>query len=74
MPGFRTVAMPITGHHDAVIAGDGPDMPLGLFESRNSQVAVLRFQARGYRDPEYFKLKIFQRCGLVNNPWARIVL
>jgi hypothetical protein len=35
---------------------------------------VLRFQARGYRDPEYFKLKILQRCGLAYNPWAKIVL
>jgi len=33
-----------------------------------------RLQARGYRDPEYFKLKILQRCGLPLNPWARIVL
>jgi hypothetical protein len=49
-------------------------VPLGLAESRNSQIAALRFQARGYRDPEYFKLKILQRCGLPHNPWARIVL
>src|SRR5439155_1377516 len=34
----------------------------------------LLLPARGYRDPEYFKLKIFQRCGLPHNPWARIVL
>jgi len=31
-------------------------------------------QARGYRKPEYFKLKIFQRCNLANNPWVTIVL
>ena len=49
-------------------------MPLGLCESINSKIGVLRFQARGYRDPEYFKLKIFQRCSLPDNPWARIVL
>ena len=74
LPEFRTVARRITDPLDAVIAGDEHDVPLGLVESRNSQIAALRFQARGYRDPEYFKLKIFQRCGLVNNPWARIVL
>ena len=61
-------------HLDAVIAGHQFDVPLGLAESINSKIAVLRFQARGYRDPEYFKLKIFQRCGLPHNPWARIVL
>ena len=37
-------------------------------------IAALRRQARGYRDPEYFKLKILQRCCLSHNPWARIVL
>ena len=74
LPEFRTVARRITDHPDAVIAGDEHDVPLGLVESRNRQIAALRFQARGYRDPEYFKLKIVQRCGLVNNPWARIVL
>jgi hypothetical protein len=26
------------------------------------------------RDPEYFKLKIFQRCSLPDNPWAKVVL
>ena len=47
---------------------------MGLVESVNSKIAALRVQARGYRDPEYFKLKIFQRCSLPTNPWADIVL
>ena len=68
------VAHRIAHHLDAVIAGNEHDVPLGLAESINSQIAGLRFQARGYRDPEYFKLKILQRCGLRHNPWARIVL
>lgn len=74
LPEFRTVANRLARHLDAVIAGHQHDVPLGLAESRNSQIAALRFQARGYRDPEYFKLKILQRCGLPHNPWARIVL
>jgi transposase len=68
------VAHRLADHLDAVIAGHQHDVPLGLAESINSKIAVLRFQARGYRDPEYFKLKIFQRCSLPHNPWARIVL
>ena len=64
----------VAAHLDAVIAGHQHDVPLGLAEAINSKIAVLRFQARGYRDPEYFKLKIFQRCTLPDNPWARIVL
>lgn len=47
--------------------------PAGLAESRNSQIAALRFQARGYCDPEYFKLKTLPRCGMPHIPWARIV-
>ncbi len=74
LPEFRTVANRLASPLDAVIAGHQHDVPLGLAESRNSQIAALRFQARGYRDPEYFKLKILQRCGLPHNPWARITL
>jgi transposase len=71
---LERVALRLASHLDAVIAGHAHDVPLGLAESINSKIAVLRFQARGYRDPEYFKLKIFQRCSLPDNPWARIVL
>jgi transposase len=71
---FRRVADRITSHLEAIITGHAHHVPLGLAESRNSQIAALRFQARGYRDPEYFKLKILQRCGMPHNPWARIIL
>ncbi len=71
---LQRVALRLATHLDAVIAGHQHDLPLGLAESINSKIAVLRFQARGYRDPEYFKLKIFQRCSLPHNPWARMVL
>ncbi len=71
---FKPVAHRIANHLDAVIAGHQHDVPLGLVEAINSKIAALRTQARGYRDPEYFKLKIFQRCGLLDNPWAHIVL
>jgi transposase len=74
LPEFRKVADRLATHLETVIAGHQHDVPLGLTESINSQIAALRFQARGYRDPEYFKLKILQRCGLSHNPWARIVL
>jgi transposase len=68
------VARRLATHLDAVIAGHMHDVPLGLCEAINSKIAALRYQARGYRDPEYFKLKIFQRCSLLDNPWAQIVL
>jgi len=71
---LEPVALRLSRHLDAVIAGYQHPVPLGLVESINSKIAVLRYQARGYRDPEYFKLKIFQRCSLPHNPWARIVL
>ena len=68
------VALRLATHLDAVIAGHEHDVPLGLCEAINSKIAALRHQAHGYRDPEYFKLKIFQRCSLPDNPWAQIVL
>ena len=74
LPELQRVAHRLANHLDAVIAGHEHDVPLGLCEAVNGKIRVLRFQARGYRDPEYFKLKIFQRCSLPDNPWAKIVL
>ena len=74
LPEFHKVAHRLANHLDAVIAGHQHDVPLGLVEAINSKIAALRHQAHGYRDPEYFKLKIFQRCSLPDNPWAAIVL
>jgi transposase len=68
------VARRLEPHVEAVVAGHKHDIKLGLVESINGKIAALRVQARGYRDPEYFKLKIFQRCSLPDNPWAQIVL
>jgi transposase len=68
------VAWRLAPHIEAVVAGHRHQLKMGLVESINSKIAALRVQARGYRDPEYFKLKIFQRCGLPDNPWAQIVL
>jgi transposase len=73
-PELIRVGHRLANHLDAVIAGHQHDVPLGLCEAINSKIAALRYQARGYRDPEYFKLKIFQRCSLPDNPWAVIVL
>jgi len=74
LPEVVRVANRLEPHLEAVVAGHRYDIKLGLVEAINSKIGALRVQARGYRDPEYFKLKIFQRCGLPENPWARIIL
>jgi transposase len=74
IPEIVKVAVRLEPHIESVVAGHRHGIKLGLVESINSKIAALRVQARGYRDPEYFKLKIFQRCSLPDNPWARIVL
>lgn len=71
---LRKVARRLEPHIEAIVAGHRHDLKLGFVESINSKIAALRVQARGYRNPEYFKLKIFQRCSLPDNPWAVIVL
>jgi transposase len=71
---IRRVADRLAPHVEAVVAGHRHPIKLGLVEAINSKIAALRVQARGYRDKEYFKLKIFQRCGLETNPWAHVVL
>lgn len=74
LPELRRVADRLEPHIESVVAGHQNKLRMGLVESINSKIAALRVQARGYRDPEYFKLKIFQRCSLPDNPWAAIVL
>jgi transposase len=71
---IRRVADRLAPHVEAIVAGHRHPIKLGLVEAINSKIAALRVQARGYRDKEYFKLKIFQRCGLETNPWAHVVL
>ena len=61
-------------HLDKVVAGFGSGVKLGFVEATNGKIALLRREARGFRDPEYFKLKIFQRCSLPNNPWSQVAL
>ena len=36
-------------------------------EGLNNKIKVLKRMAYGYRDPEYFKLKILRRCGYLKN-------
>jgi transposase len=74
LPEVVRVANRLEPHIEAVVAGHRHHLRLGLVEAINSKIGALRVQARGFRDPEYFKLKIFQRCGLPENPWARVVL
>lgn len=74
LPEVVRVADRLEPHLEAVVAGHRHDIKLGLVEAINSKIGALRIQARGFRDPEYFKLKIFQRCGLPENPWAGIIL
>jgi transposase len=59
---------------EKLIGGFEHPIRMGLIESINGKIGQLRRQARGYRDPEYFKLKIYQRCSLHNDPWAQIIL
>ena len=74
LPELRKVANRLEPHLESIVAGHQHKLRMGLVESINSKIAALRVQARGYRDPEYFKLKIYQRCSLPDNPWAEIVL
>jgi transposase len=61
-------------HMDKLIGGFEHAVKMGLVEAVNGKIAGLRRRAHGYRDPEYFKLKIFQACSLDHDPWANVVL
>jgi transposase len=74
LPEFAKVAKRLRPYFDTVIAGFMHGIKLGLVEAINGKIARLRAAAHGFSNREYFKLKIFQRCSLPHNPWARIVL
>lgn len=61
---FKRIARLIETHKPKILAGYSSDVKLGLAEAINSQIGALRRQACGYKDPEYYRLKIFQRCYL----------
>ena len=74
IPEMRKIGWRLRKHFEKVVAGFNSGIKQGLVEATNGKVALLRREARGYRDVEYFKLKIFQRCSLPDNPWALITL
>lgn len=71
---LRKVADRVLAHIEKIVAGFRTPIRLGLVEGINATITFLRRQARGYRVKDYFRWKIFQRCSLPRNPWARIVL
>jgi transposase len=74
IPEMAAVGRRLRPHLDKVVAGFGSGVKLGLVEATNGKIDLLRRQARGFRDIEYFKLKIFQRCSLPDNPWSDVAL
>lgn len=71
---MKTVAKRLRPHLEKVVAGFKARVPLGLVEAINGKIVQLRRQARGFRDKDYYKLKIFQRCSIPGNPWAAVTL
>ena len=74
LPEMTAVGRRLRLHLEKVVAGFGSGVKLGFVEATNGKIDLLRRKARGFRDPEYFKLKIFQRCSLPDNPWSQVAL
>ena len=71
---LKKVGYRLREHLDKVLAGFEHGIPMGLVEAINGKIVLLRRQARGYSDTEYFKLKIFQKCSLPQDPFANVIL
>jgi len=52
-------------HRDGVLAYFIDPVSTALSEAMNSKINALKTRARGYRDLDYFILKIYQQCGLI---------
>jgi len=74
LPPLVKVGRRLRGHMDKLIGGFEHGVKMGLVEATNGKIAQLRRRAHGYRDPEYFKLKIYQACTLREDPWDQVVL
>jgi transposase len=71
---FVKVANRLLTHFDKLAAGFGAGVRLGLVEAINGKIALIRRESRGIRNQQHFRFKIYQRCSLPNNPWAKIAL
>ena len=71
---LKRVGYRLREHTEKVVAAYEHHVPLGLVEVINRKIGFLRRQAHGYRDTEYFKLKIYQRCSLASDPYAEVIL
>jgi len=74
LPEFTAIARRLTVHLSKIEAGFHCGVPLGFVEATNGIIGDIRRRARGLRDPEYYKFKIYQRCSIPENPYAAIVL
>ena len=61
-------------HFDKLAAGFGAGVRLGFVESINGKIVLMRRECRGIRNQDHFRYKIYQRCSLPKNPWAKITL
>jgi transposase len=71
---LKQVARRLRPQFEAIVAAYQHHVKLGVVEEVNGKIVQLRRDAHGYRNVEYFKLKIYQRCSLPSNPWAEIIL
>jgi transposase len=75
LPEMAEVARWLSPRLETVLDGfKQPLVDIGIVECNNLTIANLRREARGYRNPVYFKFKIFQRTYRSENPWAGIIL
>lgn len=71
---LEKVSTRLITHFDKLVAGFGAGIRLGLVEAINGKIALIRRESRGIRNQQHFRFKIYQRCSLPNNPWAKITL
>lgn len=71
---MKKVGRRLREHLDKLIGGFEHAIKMGLVEAINGKIAQLRRRAHGYRDPEYFMLKIYQACSIHEDPFGQIVL
>lgn len=74
LPEFLKLGRKLREYIPAVVSGFRHRVKIGRIEQVNATIKKLRTTAHGYSKPEYFKLKIYQRCSLETNPWRAIIL
>ena len=66
---YQQLAQTLSGHREGLLASYDCPISTGPLEGTNTKVKLMQRQAYGFRDHEFFKLKILPPCTRPDTNW-----